>query len=121
MITDAYSRAIDRNAPTWKWGYWGEPPVIEITPAGKRAVRYDLAGNLANARAFVRLDATGEERPFDGDGDDSTGSEFRLADLASGSSALPHASTAHARRAIAAFPPHRDGVSGTTIAEYRVE
>jgi len=120
LVTDAYSRAIDRNAPTWKWGYWGAPQLVEILPDGSRNVRYDILANVGNARAFVRLDSTGEERPFDGRGEDSTGAEFRCALTVRNPVAQGAAPPSPAERAIAAFAPHRNGVSGVTVGEFRL-
>jgi hypothetical protein len=112
LITDAYSRAIDRNAPSWKWGYWGQPRVVQVTAPGKRQVRYDLIEHIGRSKAFVQLDDTGKVREFDGRGEDSTGATFKSA--ASGAE-IPEP----VQPAIAAFPPRRGGKSGVTIAEYK--
>jgi len=111
LITDAYSRAIDRKEPTWKWGYWGRPQVVQVSADGKRAVRHDLIEHIDRAKLFVQLDNTGQERPLDGKGADSSGATFRRPESATEipEPVLP---------AIAAFAPHRDGNSGVTIAEY---
>jgi hypothetical protein len=113
LITDAYSRAMDRNAPTWKWGYWGRPQVVQLTGDGRRDVRCDLVEHIDRARAFVQLDSTGERRAFDGKGEDSTGATFQLAGAGTGP-------PEPARPAVAAFTPRRDGKSGVVIAEYEI-
>jgi hypothetical protein len=80
FVTDSYSRAQDRTAPSWKWALWGEPQVIEMTADGSRRVRYDFVKNIDRAGTLVRLDSDGKERPFDRKGTDSTGATFRCAD-----------------------------------------
>jgi hypothetical protein len=113
LITDAYSRAIDRNAPTWKWGYWGQPRVVQVTADGRRELRCDLIGQIDRAKASVQLDDTGQYRAFDSRGQDSTGATLKRADPGSGAPmpGLP---------AIAAFAPHRNGKSGVTIGEFNL-
>jgi hypothetical protein len=111
LTTDAYSRAIDRNAPTWKWGYWGQPRVIRVTSTGQREVRFDLIEHVGDAKCSVQLDDTGNRRAFDGQGKDSTGARFDAV-------ALEMDSPESARRAIAAFTPRAKGKSGVTIAEF---
>jgi alpha/beta hydrolase fold len=111
LITDAYSRAVDRKAPTWKWGYWGQPRVVQVTAGGQRELRHDLIEHIDRAKALVQLDDTGKLRGFDGKGEDSTGATFRP--TASGTG-MPEP----AQPAIAAFTPHHDGNSGVTVAEY---
>jgi hypothetical protein len=113
LITDAYSRAIDRNAPTWKWGYWGQPQIVQLTASGKREVRYDLIDHLADAKLSVQLDDSGNQRPFDGKGTDSTGARFQAAGPGRNVPEPVH-------RAIAAFTPRAKGSSGVTIAEFSV-
>jgi hypothetical protein len=113
LITDAYSRAMDRNAPTWKWGYWGRPQVVQVTGDGRREVRCDLVEHIDRARAFVQLDSTGERRAFDRKGEDSTGATFRPAGAGLGAPEPP-------RPAVAAFTPRRDGKSGVVIAQYEI-
>lgn len=113
LITDAYSRAMDRKAPTWKWGYWGQPRVVQVTAGGEREVRHDLIEHIDRSKAFVQLDDTGKQREFDGKGEDSTGATFKPA--ASGTE-IPEP----VQPAIAAFTPHHDGNSGVTIAEYKL-
>jgi len=76
FITDSYSRAQDRSAPSWKWAYWGQPQLVAIAADGKRRVLYDFVDRLDQAEALVRLDADGRDRPFDGQGEDSTGATF---------------------------------------------
>ena len=76
FTTDSYSRAQDRNAPSWKWAIWGQPQVVEVTADGKRRVRYDFVKQIDSSKAFVRLDNDGKEREFDGKGKDSTGATF---------------------------------------------
>jgi len=80
FMTDSYSRAQDRSAPSWKWALWGEPQVVEVGADGSRRVRYDFLKNIGLARAFVRLDGSARERPFDRPGADSTGATFKPAD-----------------------------------------
>ncbi len=124
LMTDAYSRALDRTAPTWKWGYWGRPQVVEVTPGGLGKVRYDLIKHLDQAKTFVQLDNTGQQRAFDAKGEDSTGATFKVFD--------PTQLVAHAPEptsppeppeppepAIAAFAPHVKN-SGVTIAEFEI-
>jgi hypothetical protein len=113
LITDAYSRAIDRTAPTWKWGYWGRPQVVQVTADGRREVRSDLIEHIDRANAWVQMDDTGQRRAFDGKGEDSTGATFRPAGPGAG---MPEP----VRPAIAAFAPRRGGTSGVTVAEYEV-
>jgi hypothetical protein len=113
LITDAYSRAIDRSAPTWRWGYWGQPRLVQVTADGKREVRADLIDHIDRAKAFVQLDNTGTQREFDGKGEDSTGATFRPA----GSGAeIPEPR----QPAITVFTPHKGGKSGVTIAEFQI-
>jgi hypothetical protein len=81
FTTDSYSRAQDRSAPSWKWALWGEPQLVEIAPDGSRRVTYDFIQNIDRARARVRLDSSGRERDFDGQGVDSTGATFKRAEL----------------------------------------
>jgi hypothetical protein len=76
-MTDSYSRAQDRSAPSWKWALWGEPQLIEVAAGGSRRVKYDFVKNIDRAKAFVRLDCDGKEQPFDGRGTDSTGATFQ--------------------------------------------
>jgi hypothetical protein len=111
LITDAYSRAVDRTEPTWKWGYWGSPQVVRLTPGGQRALVHDLVNQLDRASLRVQLDRTGQERPFDGKGVDSSGATFRRAEPAS-------EAPEPLQPAIAAFAPHPRGDSGVTIAEF---
>jgi hypothetical protein len=111
LITDAYSRAIDRNAPTWKWGYWGQPRLIQLTADGRRVSRCDLIEQIDRSKASVQLDDTGTCRAFDGRGEDSTGATFKLAGPGGG---VPEP----VRPAIAAFAPHRNGKSGVTVVEF---
>jgi hypothetical protein len=111
LITDAYSRAIDRNEPTWKWGYWGQPRVVEVAADGRRQKRCDLIEQLDRSKVSVRLDDTGASRPFDGRGKDSTGATYELAGPGNGA-------PEPVRPAIAAFAPHRNGKSGVTVADF---
>jgi hypothetical protein len=113
LITDAYSRAIDRSAPTWKWGYWGQPRVVQVTADGRRELRCELIGQIDSAKASVQLDDTGLSRAFDSRGQDSTGATFERAEPGSGTPMpdLP---------AIAAFAPHRNGKSGVTVGEFNL-
>src|SRR4029450_3704503 len=34
FITDSYTRAQDRNSPTWKWALWGQPQLVRIGSTG---------------------------------------------------------------------------------------
>jgi hypothetical protein len=111
LITDAYSRAIDRKDPSWKWGYWGQPQVVRITADSRRKVIEDLLEHVEHARSWVQLDDTGKERVFDGKGRDSTGATFKAA---APGSAMPEP----AHPAIAAFTPHGNGKSGVTVGEF---
>ena len=111
LITDAYSRAIDRNAPTWEWGYWGQPRVVQVTDDGRRESQYDLIEHIDRSKASVQPDDTGVPRAFDGGGEDSTGATFKAAGSGAG---VPEPM----QPAIAAFAPHRKGKSGVTVAEF---
>jgi hypothetical protein len=111
LITDAYSRAVGRTEPTWKWGYWGRPQVVQVGADGKRALIHDLIDRVDHVSLRVRLDKTGQERSFDGKGADLTGATFRLAESAT-QAPEPF------EPAIAAFAPHPRGGSGVTVAEF---
>jgi len=76
FTTDSYSRAMDRNAPSWKWALWGRPQLVEVTADGKRRVLYDFVDHVDDCETLVRLDKDGKERAFDGQGEDSTGATF---------------------------------------------
>jgi hypothetical protein len=108
FITDSYSRAMNRNEPTWKWALWGQPRLLR---GGGVAV--DFAQRIADAKAFVRLDADGKDRAFDHPGEDSTGATFKptVENLPESFAPVP---------AIAAFTPHKDGKLGVTIAEFAI-
>lgn len=99
FVTDSYTRAQDRNAPSWKWALWGGPKLLS-----RSEVIFDFAGQIDSARALVRLDKDGKDRLFDGKGADSTGATFHRVGADS----------------IAAFTPHLNGDFGVTIAEYTV-
>ena len=79
---------------------WRRPQLL-----GGGEVVYDFADRIAEARAFVRLDNDGKDRPFDRVRDDSSGATF----------AVPSNDGI-----IAAFTPHKDGKFGVTVAEYEV-
>jgi hypothetical protein len=113
LITDTGSRAIDRNAPTWKWCYWGRPLVVQVTGDGRRAARHDLVERIDRCKVYVQLDDTGKQRALDGKGDDSSGATFKSAGPGDG---MPEP----VEPAIAAFAPHRNGNSGVTVAEYEI-
>jgi hypothetical protein len=113
LMTDAYSRSIDRDAPTWKWGYWGQPRVVLVTADGRRESRCDLIEHIDRSKAWVQLDETGTRREFDHKEEDSTGATFKPAGFGGGA-------PEPAKRAIAAFAPHRNGKSGLTIAEFNI-
>ncbi len=113
FITDSYSRAQDRAAPTWKWALWGEPRLIRISTGGRRKILRDLCESMGRARCFVKLDDQRQPRRFDKPGDDSTGATFRLvSDVERGQVPSPF------KPAIAAFTPHRGGKAGITIAQF---
>jgi hypothetical protein len=77
FITDSYSRAQDRSAPTCKWALWGQPKLVRRSRGGPARVVCDFTANLHEARAFVRLDKETKERPFDKPEQDSTGATFK--------------------------------------------
>jgi hypothetical protein len=52
--------------------------LIDVAKNGDRRVLYDFLDHLADAHPFVRLDADGVDRPFDGKREDSTGAAFDL-------------------------------------------
>jgi hypothetical protein len=108
FITDSYSRAMNRNEPTWKWALWGQPRLLRGD-----SVAYDFAKRAGDAHAFVRLDSDGKDRPFDHPGEDSTGATFKttVENLPESFAPVP---------AIAAFTPHKDGNFGITIAEFEI-
>lgn len=120
FTTDSYSRAQNRNAPTWKWAIWGHPQLVEVTADGNCHVRYDFVKQIDNSKAIVRLDKDGKERVFDGKGQDSTGATFvyispNMDDITQ----LAKCPTPD-ESAIAAFTPHIGGQFGVTIAEFEV-
>jgi len=78
FLTDSYSRAQNREALSWEWALWGQAELVRVTADGGRVTVYSFAENLDRARPFVRLDRDGRERPFDGDGRDSTGATWAL-------------------------------------------
>ncbi|MHB0998412.1 MAG: glycoside hydrolase family 20 zincin-like fold domain-containing protein [Armatimonadota bacterium] len=78
MMTDSYSRAQDRNAPQWNWALWGQPEIMQIDTSGNRKSVYSLTDNIDNGLFFVRLDSDGNDRAFDGKGEDSTGAAYRV-------------------------------------------
>jgi hypothetical protein len=78
FVTDSYTRAQDRNAPTWKWALWGQPQLIRIGERGRGEVVYDFAQRINQARTSKRLDEDGLEYPFDAPGEDATGATFKL-------------------------------------------
>ena len=78
FVTDSYTRAQDRNAPTWKWALWGQPQLIRTRRGGKPEVIYDFAQHVDQARSCKRLDEDGLEHPFDAPGEDATGAIFKL-------------------------------------------
>jgi hypothetical protein len=108
FITDSYSRAMDRNTPTWNWALWQQPRLFRASE-----IFYDFTHRITEARPFVRLDTDGKERPFDKPGEDSTGATFRLT-----AEKLPPSNSP--APAIAAFIPHKDGRFGITIAQYEI-
>ena len=77
FITDSYSRAQDRSAPTWKWALWGQPRLVRRSRGGPSRTIYDFTANIHQARAFVRLDKETKDRPFDKPDQDSTGATFK--------------------------------------------
>jgi hypothetical protein len=78
FLTDSYTRAQERSAPTWKWALWGQPQIVRIGRNGHREIVYDFVENLEKARAFTRLDFDGREYPFDAGPEDSTGATFKV-------------------------------------------
>jgi hypothetical protein len=78
FVTDSYSRAQDRNGPSWKWALWAEPRIVAVDRIGPHRTVYDFGRQIAGARCFVRLDQDGKDHPFDGHGDDSSGATFQL-------------------------------------------
>ena len=101
FVTDSYSRAQDRTAPTWKWALWGRPRLIR-----DMSVVYDFIEELHWARRFVRLDTNGKDRSFDHGAEDSTGATFDRVTTGP---------------AIAAFTPHQGGQFGLSIGEYDLD
>jgi hypothetical protein len=80
FMTDSYSRAQDRSAPSWNWALWGEPQLVEVTADGTRQVKYDFVEHIDRAQPLVRLDRDGRERPFDRPSPDSTGATYQTVD-----------------------------------------
>jgi hypothetical protein len=78
FVTDSYTRAQDRNAPSWQWALWGQPQIVRLGEDGRREVLYDFAAHLDQGRALTRLDQDGRERPFNAPGEDASGATFRL-------------------------------------------
>jgi hypothetical protein len=76
FTTDSYSRAMDRNAPSWKWALWGRPQLVDVTADGNRRVLYEFVDHVHDCKTLVRLDQDGKERAFDGQGADSSGATF---------------------------------------------
>ena len=110
FITDSYTRAMQPSMPMWKWALWRQPQLIRE----EGEVIYDFAGRLKDARAFVRLDSDGKDRPFDKPGEDSSGATFAMA-----TENLPK--LGHGTPVIIAFTPYKDGKRGLTVAEYQVK
>ena len=42
LITDSYSCAEDRSAPTWKWALWGEPRLVRVSKDGRDEITRNL-------------------------------------------------------------------------------
>lgn len=61
LLTDAYTRAQRSEALGWRWALWGEPRLVEVGAGGAATV----VAALADARSFIRLDATGLEAAMD--------------------------------------------------------
>jgi hypothetical protein len=81
---------------------------------------FDFANQAAKARPYVRLDCDGAERRFDRPGEDSSGASwYRVNEPGHPPAAVPLPTPAIP--SIAAFTPHRNGLSGLTIAEYEVD
>ncbi len=116
LMTDAYSRAIDRAAPTWKWGYWGNPRVFKVVNLDK-VLFLGLINQLNQCKTYVQLDDTGKERPFDAKGEDSTGATFKIVETTHQAD-MPQPPEP-LEPAIAAFAPHHKN-SGVTIAEFEI-
>ncbi len=109
FVTDSYSRAMNRNLPTWKWALWRQPQLVR----GKE-ILFDFAEHIRDAHAFVRLDEDGKFRAFDQPDGDSTGATFNITSgqLHKGDPSVP---------TIAAYTPHKDGKFGITVAEYAIQ
>ncbi len=123
FVTDSYSRARDRTWPSWQWALWGHPQLVARTKEGQDRLLFDFARHTASARPYVRLDGDGSDRRFDRPGEDSSGASWYRVD---GSGNPPVAAAAVKTPdppipCVAAFTPHRKGLSGLTIAEYEVD
>jgi hypothetical protein len=123
FITDSYSRARNREWPSWQWALWGQPQLIERTPNRPDRVVFDFARHSTDVQPFVRLDADGRDRPFDQPGEDSSGATWHTLDDSSDPIIASHVIQPPdpSIPCIAAFTPHRKGQSGLTIAEYSVK
>jgi hypothetical protein len=115
FVTDNYSRAFDSAWPSWKWGFWGQPQLVQYQRNNRTKVLYDFSDQSTRSRRMVVLDKDGAERPFDAEAEDSTGATFRVTTQ----DAYRGVNTpAPKRPAIAAFSPHKNGLFGITIAEF---
>jgi len=104
LLTDSYSRAQERDQPTWRWAIWRAPRIVRVDEGGRRTVLFDFAAKVSECHPFVRLDSDGVDRPFNDGVQDSTGATF----------------TAKPDSAIAAYTPHVGGAFGLTGADFDV-
>ncbi|MHB1456248.1 MAG: glycoside hydrolase family 20 zincin-like fold domain-containing protein [Armatimonadota bacterium] len=77
LISDSYSRAQDRSAPSWKWAVWGNPQIVEVNSNGARKTLYNLADQASSATKMIQLDSDGKLQGFDNGNEDSSGAVFR--------------------------------------------
>lgn len=80
FVTDCYSRAQDRSAPSWRWPLWGRPRIVEVAAGGSRRVLADLARRIGSVERLVRMDADGYEKPFSDGLRDRSGAVFATAE-----------------------------------------
>ncbi len=117
FVTDNYSRAFDCAWPSWKWAFWGQPRLVQYQRDREIRTLYDFCERSAECRQLIVLDKDGSERPFDRGTEDSTGAAFKASSQGSYSGVNAPDSR---QPAIAAFPPHRNGLLGITIGEFNL-
>ncbi len=117
LVTDSYTRAHDRNWPTWKWGFWGAPCLVRRDPSGQGTVLYDFCSEIPAGHRSIVLDKDGVARDFDRESEDSTGAMFKAIEP---SAAEQENAPLPARPCIAAFAPYRNGAFGITLAEFEI-